>query len=40
MRPSGRTGTADLDPWLLEHKPELFMEMIDTADVVAQRYGI
>ena len=40
MRPAGRTGTSDMDPWLLEHKPELFMEMIDTADVVAQRYGI
>ena len=40
MRPAGRTGTADMDPWLLEHKPELFMEMIDTADVVARRYGI
>ncbi|GKS97406.1 acetyl-CoA C-acyltransferase [Acidovorax sp. SUPP2825] len=31
---------ADLDPWLVERKPELFMAMIDTADVVAQRYGI
>ncbi|MHA7602248.1 acetyl-CoA C-acyltransferase [Alicycliphilus sp. T452] len=40
MRPAGRTGTSDMDPWLLEHKPALFMEMIDTADVVAQRYGI
>ncbi len=40
MNPAGRSGTAHLDPWLLEHKPELFMEMIDTADVVAERYGI
>ncbi|KQR41475.1 acetyl-CoA C-acyltransferase [Acidovorax sp. Leaf160] len=31
---------ADLDPWLVERKPELFMAMIDTADVVARRYGI
>ena len=31
---------ADLDPWLVERKPELFMAMIDTADVVAKRYGI
>ncbi|GKS75310.1 acetyl-CoA C-acyltransferase [Acidovorax sp. SUPP950] len=31
---------ADLDPWLVECKPELFMAMIDTADMVAQRYGI
>ena len=29
-----------IDPWLLEHKPELFMAMIDTADIVAARYGI
>lgn len=28
------------DPWLVEHKPDLYMAMIDTADVVAQRYGI
>ncbi|MCM2346417.1 MAG: acetyl-CoA C-acyltransferase [Acidovorax soli] len=40
MNPVGRSGAALLDPWLVEHKPELFMEMIDTADVVAQRYGI
>ena len=40
MNPAGRSGAAHLDPWLVEHKPELFMEMIDTADVVAQRYGI
>jgi acetyl-CoA C-acetyltransferase len=29
-----------MDPWLVEHKPELYMAMIDTADVVAKRYGI
>ena len=28
------------DPWLLEHKPEIFMSMIETAEVVAERYGI
>ena len=28
------------DPWLVEHKPQLYMAMIDTADVVAGRYGI
>lgn len=28
------------DPWLQEHKPDLFMTMIDTADVVARRYHI
>ncbi|PJI99052.1 acetyl-CoA C-acetyltransferase [Acidovorax sp. 69] len=30
----------DVDPWLQEHKPDLFMAMIDTADIVAHRYGI
>ena len=30
----------DIDPWLLEHKPDLYMAMIDTADIVAHRYGI
>ena len=29
-----------LDPWLVEHKPELYLSMIATADIVAQRYGI
>ena len=37
---SSNTNPADADPRLVEHKPELFMAMIDTADVVAQRYGI
>jgi len=26
------------DPWLEEHKPAVYMEMIDTADIVAKRY--
>ncbi|PIF93364.1 acetyl-CoA C-acetyltransferase [Acidovorax sp. 62] len=30
----------DVDPWLQEHKPALYMAMIDTADIVAHRYGI
>ncbi|MFT3721935.1 acetyl-CoA C-acyltransferase [Pseudorhodoferax sp.] len=33
-------GNSGMDPWIVEHKPALYMEMIDTADVVAQRYGI
>ena len=37
---AGNNLPTDMDPWLLEHKPELFMAMIDTADVVAKRYGI
>ena len=28
------------EPWIDEHKPELYMPMIDTAEVVASRYGI
>ncbi|SAK67991.1 acetyl-CoA C-acyltransferase [Caballeronia ptereochthonis] len=33
-------GVSGLDPWIVEHKPSLYMAMIDTADIVAQRYGI
>ena len=33
-------GPNDMDPWLVEHKPALFMAMIDTADIVAKRYQI
>jgi len=29
-----------IDPWILENKPELYLPMIDTADIVAARYGI
>jgi acetyl-CoA C-acetyltransferase len=28
------------DPWLLEHKPAIFMRMLETAEIVAERYGI
>jgi acetyl-CoA C-acetyltransferase len=28
------------DPWLLEHKPEIFWNMIQTAEKVAKHYGI
>jgi acetyl-CoA C-acetyltransferase len=28
------------DPWLLEHKPEIFHSMVQTAETVAKRYGI
>ncbi len=28
------------NPWLLEHKPELYLSMIETADIVAHRYNI
>ncbi len=26
--------------WLLEHKPDVYLSMIETADIVAERYGI
>lgn len=28
------------DPWLVEHKPELYWTMLQTAETVAKRYGI
>ncbi|WP_444756651.1 acetyl-CoA C-acyltransferase [Pseudomonas sp. A014] len=28
------------DPWLKAHKPSIFLSMIETAEVVARRYGI
>ncbi len=28
------------EEWLMEHKPELWIAMIETADIVAERYGI
>src|SRR5262245_51324368 len=36
-REDGNTG---MDPWIVEHKPELYLSMIETADIVAARYGI
>jgi len=35
-----RDGNYGTDPWIREHKPTLYMTMIDTADLVAERYGI
>ncbi|MFL5521489.1 MAG: acetyl-CoA C-acyltransferase [Gemmatimonadales bacterium] len=34
------SGDSGMDPWIMEHKPALYMAMIETADIVAQRYGI
>ncbi|MCD0504323.1 acetyl-CoA C-acyltransferase [Bordetella petrii] len=31
---------AGIDPWTAEHKPQLYLPMIETADIVAARYGI
>ena len=28
------------NPWIMAHKPDLYLPMIDTADIVAERYGI
>src|SRR3954452_21404765 len=28
------------DPWLVEHKPAIYMSMLETAENVARRYGI
>ena len=33
-------GKAMNNPWIEEHKPELYMVMGDTAEVVAKRYGV
>ncbi|WP_313406142.1 acetyl-CoA C-acyltransferase [Aeromicrobium sp.] len=28
------------DPWLEEHRPDLYMPMLQTAEIVAERYGV
>ncbi|OLT20836.1 acetyl-CoA acetyltransferase [Actinomadura sp. CNU-125] len=28
------------DPWLQEHKPSIYMPMLETAEIVAERYGV
>src|ERR1700736_5567809 len=28
------------DPWLVEHQPDLYMTMIETAEIVAERYQV
>ncbi|MWB76443.1 acetyl-CoA C-acyltransferase [Pseudooceanicola sp. 216_PA32_1] len=28
------------DPWLVEHLPSLYMSMLETAEIVAERYGV
>ena len=34
------TGYPYNEEWLMKHKPEMWLPMIDTADIVAERYGI
>ncbi|MDA5558049.1 acetyl-CoA C-acyltransferase [Shimia sp. MMG029] len=29
-----------VDPWIKEHKPALYMSMLETAEIVATRYGV
>src|SRR5919107_1225062 len=33
-------GIGGVDPKLIEESPAIFMAMIDTADIVAERYGV
>ena len=35
-----RNGFRARDPWLVERKPAIYMAMIETAEVVAERYGV
>jgi acetyl-CoA C-acetyltransferase len=35
-QPQPRTADSGMDPWIVEHKPELYMSMIETADIVAR----
>lgn len=28
------------DPWLVEHRPDIYMAMLETAELVARRYGV
>lgn len=37
---TGNHSVPSRDDWMLEHKPDIYMSMIDTADIVAERYGI
>jgi acetyl-CoA C-acetyltransferase/acetyl-CoA acyltransferase len=39
-RAEGTGVDSGIDPWIADHKPGLYMAMIATADIVAQRYGI
>ncbi|MGI3166658.1 acetyl-CoA C-acyltransferase [Pseudooceanicola sp. 200-1SW] len=28
------------DPWIMEHRPDIYMSMLETAEIVAERYGV
>ena len=40
MPGGGIGGSANIDPKLIEMYPAIFMAMIETADIVAERYGV
>ncbi|MEM9579379.1 MAG: acetyl-CoA C-acyltransferase [Pseudomonadota bacterium] len=37
---TGNHAVPSHDPWIKEHKPAIYMTMIETADIVAERYGV
>jgi acetyl-CoA C-acetyltransferase len=37
---TGNHSVSSHDSWIKEHKPAVYMAMIETADIVAQRYGV
>ncbi len=39
-RGPGTTVDDGIDPWMAQHKPDLYLPMIETADIVAKRYHI
>ena len=39
-RGPGTTVDDGIDPWMAQHKPDLYLPMIETADIVAKRYNI
>jgi acetyl-CoA C-acetyltransferase len=38
--PAASSQGAVKETWIAEHKPDIYMAMIDTADIVAERYGV
>jgi acetyl-CoA C-acetyltransferase len=39
-RNAKESAVTGVDPWITSHKPELYLSMIETAEIVARRYGI
>ncbi len=40
LQPDHQTVAHMDDPYLRRHKPEIFMQMLETAEIVAKRYGV